>query len=199
MLLKWEKTGIIQAKAHQRSTRLAFPGSGPFPSDSRPLSGSKPSHGLATGPRLVPDFLQDRRCLTHRGFRQGDRPRAAALPRSVQHRHQAGESDLSAGAGVVMPFDMTGAAGTSSRERSADCWPSYSKTCQQKVVSVTPSALAGKGNQAAADGAGLAGAGVTAAGAGMGRCFFSAAQAAGVRVCIWSAGVVGMRRMTSAR
>lgn len=56
-----------------------------------------------------------------------------------------------------------------------------------------------KSNQAAAAGAGFAGEGVTAAGAEVGLRFCSAAHAAGVKVCISVAGVVGMRRMMSAR
>ncbi len=56
-----------------------------------------------------------------------------------------------------------------------------------------------KSNQAAAADAGFAGEGVTAAGAEVDLRFCSAAHAAGVKVCISVAGVVGMRRMMSAR
>ena len=66
-------------------------------------------------------------------------------------------------------------------------------------VSVTPSAISAEGkNQATAASPAFAwtGAEVTA---GVGGSFFSAAHAAGVRVCIISTGVVGMRWMMSVR
>jgi hypothetical protein len=54
-----------------------------------------------------------------------------------------------------------------------------------------------KSNQAAAAGAGFAGEGMTAAGAEVGLRFRSAAHAAGLKVCISVASVVGTRKLTS--